>query len=132
MNPEIIDILDVDWDQPETAPIKQKIKNDNLNGKALAFVIETEVADTMALTEWYANLLLSVDSFEDGGNADNIYYVKFIKNNNIVNILKCNEMQHAILLSNPKIIDYAEYENGMSVCPGWSFIDNKFTIPGEV
>lgn len=128
----MIDILDVDWDQPSTAPGKIKIINDGLNGKALAFIIGTEVAETMALSEWFADLILSVDSFTDGGNIKNDYYVNFIKNNQIINVLKCNEMQHAILLSEPLILDYVEYENGPMVVPGWSFIDGKFTIPGEI
>lgn len=129
MTIETLDILDFDWDQPASAPIKAKIIAEDLTGKPLAFIIGEEVANTMALTDSFADLLLSIDSFTDAGVDGDRYLVNLIKDGEIINILSCSEMEHAIFLSDPLILDYSTYDNFLMVTPGWNFVNNAFVSP---
>lgn len=123
----MIDIKSVDW---KYIP-QDQIINSDINGKAVAFVIETDVVETIAATDWFIDLIISVDAFEDGGSDEpnNLYYLNLIKDNQVIETLSCEEKLYAILLSEAKVIELTDkYENYMAVYPGWQFINNDFVI----
>jgi hypothetical protein len=123
----MINIKEVDW---KHIP-KDIIINSDIEGKAVAFIIDTDVVETIAATDWFIDLMLSVDFFEDGGSDElnNLFYLNLIKDNEIIESLVCEEKLYAILLSGAKIIELNEqYENYLAVYPGWHFINNDFVI----
>jgi hypothetical protein len=128
----MINIKEVDWSQPG---VKLNRLENNVEGKPLAFVIETEVAATIPVDKWFADLLLSIDTFTESTEypeKNGMYVVNLIKDNNIVEQLICDELIYSVLLSEPKIIHLCEdYENSRMVVPGWHFAENKFYIPDQ-
>jgi hypothetical protein len=126
----MININEVDWTQPG---IKLNRLNNNISGKALAFVVGTEVAYGLSTDEDFADLLLSANLFIenfDYPKKDNFYIVDLIKDGKILNQLMCDELLYSVLLSSPKIIHICEdYENYRLVVAGWHFANNKFYIP---
>ena len=130
----MINFNDHNWAFPGVK--KQKI-NAKINAKALAFVIGTEVAETIAADEDFCNLLIKSDSFAESSIKDDlvnqIYYVDLIKDSSVLNTIACYEKLQAVLLSEPKIYDLLDpkYKYGKMAGPQWSFINDQFIIPGE-
>lgn len=123
----MIDQKTVDW---KYIP-RHDIINSDINGKAVAFIIDTEVVDTIAATDWFVDLIVSVDSFDDAGSDEinGLHYVNLVKDGETIETLLCDEKLYSILLSGSQIIALTEiYENYMLIYPGWHFIDNKFVL----
>lgn len=112
------------------------VKNDKIlsgiEGKSTALIINNKIVRVIGTDKWFSDLLLEADSFAESQGKDDIFCV-YIINGESKSLLMCDEMLHAILLSNPvfaTIEEHHKYKELVSV--GWSYIDGEFVIPGEM
>ena len=124
---------EVDWSTPG---VKQNRVDNNIEGgKPLAFIIDSEVVLTMATDRWFADFMETIDEFREPLIPENNgeFYVDLIKDNQIVEVLACDEMIYSILLSNAKVVGYTgENKYAEYIAPGWRYINGEFVIPGEM
>jgi hypothetical protein len=125
---------EVNWSTPG---VKQnRIDNNIEGGKPLAFIIDSIVVETMATDRWFADLMESVDSFQENltESRENFYAIDLIKDNQIIETLVCSEKIRAILLSNPVVVGYTleQHKYAEIVTDGWSYVNGDFIIPGEM
>jgi hypothetical protein len=127
----MLNVSDYDWSIPGA---KQNKINENKIAKAIAFVIEEEVVETLAADEDFCNLLLTSSGFKESSIQDdvlnNAYYVDVLKDSEVIETIMCNEKIQAILLSEPSIYDLLDqqYENGKMIVPGCKYISGQFVI----
>lgn len=127
----MLNINDVNWSRPGVKATKVAA---NVKGKPVAFIIGNKVVETMAVDAEFADLLKYSDDFIDNKTgANSAHAVDMMKNGQVLETLICSEKLWAILLSQPKIVLYADkpYRYGPMVVPGWSYINDDFVIPGE-
>ena len=123
----MISFNDYDWAFGDN---KIRKVSEGVQGVAIAFVIETEVAETIAVDKYLADLLFSASSFSESEG----FSVNIIKDGAVVETLLCDERLNAVLLSEPSLYDISMgsvHRNAEMVSPGWSFVDGSFIIPGE-
>jgi len=103
---------EVNWSTPG---VKQnRIDNNIEGGKPLAFIIDSEVVETMATDRWFSDFMET-------------------KNNEVVETLACDEMIYSILLSNATAVGYTEADKYAEyIIPGWKYINGEFVVPGEM
>jgi len=126
-------IDDVCWNTPGLK--KDRIEK-GLSGKALAFVIEDELVDTLPLDADFADILLNATIFKESDiqpiEGSNLYAVDIMNDKIVVETVVCGEMLYSILLSEPFITELpGNYKYGNMLVAGWKFINNEFVIPGE-
>jgi hypothetical protein len=126
-------IDDVCWNTPG---IKRDRINRGMLGKAICFVLDDEMVDSIPLDEWFGNALLEATEFKESriqpNNGSNLYSVDIMNDKIIIETLVCGEMLYSILLSEPFITELpGNYKYGDVAAPGWKFINNEFVIPGE-
>lgn len=102
------------------------------NGVPLAWIIDENVVHDLPLYRHHASIFLNHDEVVDISDQypehDGIT-VKFIKDNQILEIFQTSEYFGSILLSNPQVINLLEHENGVEVYfPNAKFVDNKIVI----
>jgi hypothetical protein len=124
---------EVNWSTPG---VKQnRIDNNIEGGKPLAFIIDSEVIETMATDRWFADFMETVEEFREPiiSQHDGEFFVDLIKNGEIVETLACDEMIYSILLSNAKVVGYTDADKYVEyIAPGWKYIDGQFVLPGEM
>jgi hypothetical protein len=124
---------EVNWSTPG---VKQnRIDNNIEGGKPLAFIINSEVVETMATDRWFSDFMETVEEFRESSIPQDgeEYYVDLIKNNEVVETLACDEMIYSILLSNARAVGYTEADKYAEyIIPGWKYINGEFVVPGEM
>ena len=117
--------------------------NVSVGCKAIALIIDEEVALTMAIKFAMHDLLLnfSVDPdiegrtvidltnavVEEDGNEPGLYVLNFIKNNEIIETISTSqEILRAVLLSDPLIVVLQPEIKKIGVEPGWTYINQEF------
>jgi hypothetical protein len=126
-------IDDVCWSTPG---LKKDRLEKGLLGKALAFVIDDELVETIPLDSDFADILLNATNFKESDiqptEGSNLYAVDIINNQIIVETLVCGEMLYSILMSESFITELpGNYKYGHMLMPGWKFVNGEFIIPGE-
>ena len=106
--------------------------NDEINGVAIAWVIEGEVPYCIPTWEAFADMFMShdevIDISLDYPDHDGIT-VRFIKNGETINELQTTEYFGSILLSSPLVLNVIDYPYGRYVMGGDATFDGeKFTI----
>jgi len=115
------------------------VKLDRVNrgmlAASLALVIDSEIVRIIIIDKEYKELFVSAQRFEESElpiNKDrNLYPVKIIKESGQEELLVCDEMLYAILLSEPKIVHLTNrFKYYEILTEGWSYINDEFIIPG--
>jgi len=106
--------------------------NDKSKGIALAWVIDEDVVYDTVLNTDKAMFLLeatSVVDISDQYPEHEGIVLRYIKDEDVIQELKTDEYFGSLSLSNPKIINLSNHENGAFVIsPNAKFINNKFVI----
>lgn len=115
------------------------VKLDRVNrgmlAASLALVIDSEIVRIIIIDKEYKELFVNAQRFEESElpiNKDrNLYPVKIIKESGQEELLVCDEMLYAILLSEPKIVHLTNrFKYYEILTEGWSYINDEFIIPG--
>jgi hypothetical protein len=141
----MIDINEANWDLDLRAV--EKKQNGDI-AKALAFVIDSDVVETIVVDEEVADKLLAATSFSEAvfppanlafdpetmvwSEEYIVYHYVAANFGETSENVKLHESLAAILLSNPEIYDISTdevYPEANRVGVGCSFIDGDFVIP---
>jgi hypothetical protein len=115
------------------------VKLDRVNrgmlAASLALVIDSKIVRIIIIDKEYKELFVNAQRFEESElpiNKDrNLYPVKIIKESGQEELLVCDEMLYAILLSEPKIVHLTNrFKYYEILTEGWSYINDEFIIPG--
>jgi len=106
--------------------------NDGLKGVPLVWVIDQDCLYDIPVWEEYADMFLNHDEILDISDQypdhDGIT-VRFLKNGEIINELQTSEYFGSILLSNPQVVNLADYPYGRYVqSPHAKFDGEQFII----
>ena len=132
----MITFSDIDFD----------VTNLNAHRTAVAFVINSEVVETLAIYTWAFDLMKNADTINDVSSeypdlSSEEIVVQFMQGGIETERFKCYEMLGAILLSNPEIVAICSGQNieeisssphqyWSRVAPGWTYSNGAFTLPG--
>ena len=121
--------------------IKQIKIEQGKTAELMAIVIDTEVADIIAIDPQICFKLMSATSFQEcqvASEENNLFcvafeYINYMTQNINSDSIICNERFFAILMSDPKFIriEKEKHKYGDMVKSGWSYINEQFIIPGE-
>jgi hypothetical protein len=127
---------EINWSSPG---VKQNRIDNNIEGnKPLAFIIEDTVVATMPTDRWFSDLMETIEDFEEDisyvSQDNNLFAIKLIKNNQVIDTLICPEKIRAILLSSPKLVGWTleKHKYAEMIGVGWKYINDDFVIPGEM
>ena len=106
--------------------------NDGIKGLPLVWIIDGECLYDIPVWPVYEEMFVAHDEVIDISEYypdHNGITVRFIKNGNIINELQTSEYFGSILLSNPQVLDLADYPYGRYVIsPHATFDGESFTI----
>jgi hypothetical protein len=129
----MINFNDISWAYPG---IKEDRVKKDLKGKSVCILIDNVTAHIIHVDIDFQEFLYSITDFEDGGcinEEEEIFCIKLIKDEKVVEELHCYEMLYALLLSGPKFATIEEHHrHRYYVTDGWHYIDDQFIIPGEM
>lgn len=129
----MLDIRDYDWSYGNN---KIKALEEKKTAKAIAFVIDEETVETIAVETFLANIIFTSTEFTEAvSTIPEMFAVNMIKDGVLVDTLLCSEKLQAIMLSEPSIHDISNnsvYKYADMVAPGWTYRDGQFIIPGEL
>ena len=121
--------------------IKQIKMEQGKTAELIAIVIDTEVADIIAIDPQVCFKLLNSTNFQECqvvSEENNLFCVSFeymdTKTKSMAyDSVICNERFFSIFMSDPKFIRVIEgvHKYGDIVKAGWSYINEQFVIPGE-
>jgi hypothetical protein len=101
-------------------------------GVALVWVIDTQCLYDLALSQEHAAIFTEADEVVDISDNYPEYEgttVRLLKNGEILEELQTSEYFGSILLSNPTVLNLADYPYGMYVMsPNALFVNNEFVI----
>lgn len=118
-----------------TSAAQAEKKLAGIPAKAVALIVDTEVAEVLIMEVDAANLLITADSFTELPSTPPMFYVRVVKDGEEVETVQCGEMLWSILCSEPTIIDLTgdtaynlsgEPKYPSAVAPGWRYVDGKF------
>lgn len=123
---------DINWLYPG---VKLDRVNRNMLAASIALIIDSEIVKIIIIDKEYMDLFVKAQRFEESQFPINIdkglYPVKIIKEFGEEEILICDEMLYAILLSEPKIVHLSNrFKYYKILTEGWSYINDEFVIPG--
>lgn len=108
------------------------VRVEGVLGVALVWVIDNQCLYDMALSKEHAAIFTgydqAIDISEEYPDHDGIT-IRFLKNGELVEEFQTNEYFGSILLSDPQVLNLAEYPYGRYVqSPNALFIDGEFVI----
>jgi len=123
---------DINWLYPG---VKLDRVNRGMFAASLALVIDSQIVRIIIIDKEYKDLFVNAQKFEESNlpvyKDRNLYPVKIIKESGEEEVLVCDEMLYAILLSDPKIIHLSnKFKYYEILTEGWSYINDEFIIPG--
>jgi nicotinic acid mononucleotide adenylyltransferase len=99
------------------------------DGVAIGFIIGEDLVYDIPAWKTFYDLLISADDIIDISieypDHDGIT-VAIMQNNEIIESFQTTEYFGSVLLSNPLIVDMAQYSNGANVVTPSKFINNEF------
>ena len=126
-----LNYADMDWKGPGVKA--QRVPN---GGTAVwvACVIGGEVVKNLIFDSFFSETLLTATSFKEVVTTDGSFCVKITSKDNKTTELTCDEMLHAILLSEHLIIkiDPAIHKHYQIIGDGWHYVNGDFVVPGEM
>jgi hypothetical protein len=126
-----LNYADIDWKMPG---IKAQRVPNGLTSDWLVCVIDGEIVKSLIFDSFFSETLLTATSFKEVVTTDGSFCVKITSKDNQITELTCNEMLHAVLLSEPLIIkiDPSIHKHYQILGEGWLYVDGDFVIPGEM
>ena len=118
-----------------TPAIQQEKKLAGIPARAVAFIVDTDVAEVLIMEVDITDLLTTADSFNELPSTSPLFYVSVIKNGEEIETLQCDEKMWAILCSEPTIINLTgdtaynlvgEPLYPAGVAPGWKYVGGEF------
>jgi hypothetical protein len=126
-----LNYADIDWKMPGVKA--QRVPN-GLTSDWLVCVIDGEVVKSLIFDSFFSETMLTATSFKEVVTTDGSFCVKITSKDNKTTELTCDEMLHAVLLSEPLIIkiDPSIHKHYQILGEGWLYVDGDFIIPGEM
>jgi hypothetical protein len=109
--------------------------NRGMLAASLALIIDSQIVRIIIIDKEYKELFTNAKRFEESEfpihKDRNLYPVKIIKESGEEELLVCDEMLYAILLSEPKIVHLTNrFKYYEILTEGWSYTNDEFIIPG--
>lgn len=126
-----LNYADIDWKKPGVKA--QRVPNGG-TAEWLVCVVDGEVVRSLIFDSFFSETLLTATSFKEVATTDGSFCVKITSKDNKTTELTCDEMLHAILLSEHLIIkvDPTIHQYYQIIGEGWRYVDGDFVIPGEL